>query len=106
MYMLKPFRLLLLSALFCPAALADNATPQQAFKNIAHCVKQRDISACRPWLTTGSLAVYDRFTGYGLMDCLPEDATYVSEQVKTNQAVVRTRFTSQGSDHIARLSFT
>lgn len=82
------------------------ATPQDAFNQLTRCVQTEDVQTCRTVQTSDSLPLYDRFASYGLLRCLPKDATYVSQEAEGNAVVVRARVTQNEKPRIMRLVFT
>src|ERR1700684_1822109 len=98
---------LMLAALilyFPSMARAEYADVHEAFNQLNQCVQQpaRD---CRAWLTKDSGDLYARFAGYGLMPCLPRDATYISEQPEGTSAVATPSITAKGKPRNVHLRF-
>ncbi|MBY0406922.1 MAG: hypothetical protein K2Q01_04470 [Rickettsiales bacterium] len=99
---MKKILALTLAAVIASPANAD--TVKAATARLAACVQARDVSACRENLTAGSVELYDRFTGYDLMDCLPEEARYRSHVAEgEDTALVRAYVTSGGKKNGVRL---
>lgn len=99
----------LFSALFLvwsDNCLAAAATPKDNFEQINSCVRQEDADSCRHLLTVGSSPLYNRFMSYGLMNCLPKDAQYVSQQEIDGGVIVRASVTDMGRQRFMRLVFT
>jgi hypothetical protein len=76
-----------------------------SFVAINTCVKKADAKGCQHYFTAGSQDLYDRFTSYGLMECLPKDARYFSEEEKDGGILLRAKITDYGKDRYMRLLF-
>jgi len=60
----------------------------QGVAQIRQCVMGNDATLCHNFLTSGSFAIFDKFSGYGLMPCLPTNFTYKSERTSGNKTTV------------------
>ncbi len=94
-------RLLTCLFLLFLALPAEAATPRQTFDALNACVKKDDAPACREQVTASSVELYDRFAGYGLLHCLPQDAAYISEKKSGAHRLVR----AQTGEGMVRLLF-
>ncbi len=95
--------------LFCcigaaSAHAASNA--RDTFNALNACAKSHEIDNCREDLTASSVAMFDRFNGYGLADCLPSDVTYVSESKSGQHDIIRAKTTYNGTQRYMRLIFS
>jgi len=88
-------------------ALADTNTPEESFTRITQCIKIKDAVSCRKLLTASSIDIYDRFVSYGLIKCLPANATYVSQKTVGNQVIIRASImTGDNQQRYMRLTFS
>lgn len=60
-----------------------------AFERLNECIGAGNAPACRPYLTRTSTELYDRFTGYGLLSCLPANARFLSEKQEGAFTIIR-----------------
>lgn len=80
---------------FSSLALCFAATPvcaesaKDSFTRLKSCVSTNQPGACREQITASSVEMFDRFASYGLLSCLPSDATYVSQAKTGEYTVVR-----------------
>jgi hypothetical protein len=103
---MKRSKLFIIAAALAFAPLTASAHPddiRNAIGQIAKCVKSRDANACRDHITASSADLYNRFTGYGLMDCLPQDVTYLSHKTDTGGAEVRAQTRIDDKQHNIRV---
>lgn len=87
-------------------ALSLEPTAHDTFKLLHKCIKSETLHQCREDITADSVALYDRFDGYGLVNCLPEDITFVSEKRSKEQAIVRAKTTINKEMRFLRLVFS
>jgi hypothetical protein len=97
----------LFPAVFLPAtALSLEPTAQDTFKQLHQCIKSEKLYQCREDITADSVTLYDRFDSYGLVNCLPDDITFVSEKRSKEQAIVRAKTTINKEMRFLRLVFS
>ncbi len=59
-------------------SLADDAAG--AFDRLRTCIMANDVPGCKALVTPNSWDLYDRFTGYGLLQCLPTNWVVESQK--------------------------
>jgi hypothetical protein len=97
--------LLILLLLLLPLPTLADASPEQSFNAIiAHCITTTDKS-CRNHFTASSYSLYDRFTSYGLMRCVPKDAHFISTIPGATHTILRAATGSPGHERVMRLAF-
>jgi len=85
--MVKYFFLILL---FILPSVAYAETPGlQGFKAIKQCIMQNDTGLCHASMTQSSYEIFDKFTAYKLMPCLPTDFKYESEHKSGTKTIVK-----------------
>jgi hypothetical protein len=82
-------RLLFLSLLIALPCIAQADTAKDAFTRLNSCLLNKPPANCRGLFTTSSLELYDRISGYDVMDCLPKETEYVSQQETGKYTMVR-----------------
>lgn len=94
-------------------ATALGAVPAQAeshaksiFNHLNHCASAHAIDDCRQYVTSSSTALFDRFNGYGLANCLPEDVRFLSEISSGPYTIIRARMAITGKTRFLRLLFS
>lgn len=92
-----------LPLLLLPAP-AVAASVETGVKALATCVKARDAEACRAHISLDSQPLFERFTDYDLMSCLPEDAAYLSHKMGRPFAMARTRVSISQKDYAVQLA--
>lgn len=97
------WRYLLLFILASSPALATPA--QEAFDRLNGCLQRKVLPQCRQYVTTGSIELYDRFDEYGFGRCLPQQATYLSEEPMGEYVVVHAGARKNDRDQPVRLAF-
>src|SRR4051794_30796658 len=95
--------LLLFLSIAFPALAASPA--QEAFDRLNSCLQRKVLPECRGYITANSISLYDRFDEYGFGCCLPQKATYRSEQPMGEYTVVRAGAYANGHDQSVRLAF-
>lgn len=101
-------KVILLSAAFfmCISVNAYAAgAAKDSFYRINDCVKKEDSQGCKDLFTASSFPLYDRFASYGLMNCLPKDAEYVSQKEMGSHFMIRASATDLGNKRFMRLYF-
>lgn len=86
-------------------ALAEELSAKNSFERINGCVQKNDSQSCQDLVTASSASLYSRFMSYGLMNCLPKDAKYVSQQWVDGGVIVRASATDMGKQRVMRLVF-
>lgn len=84
---------------------AATVTAKDSFESINNCVQKEDKQGCKDLLTASSASLYSRFMSYGLMNCLPKDAGYVSQQKIGNYVMIRASVTDNSKKRFMRLFF-
>ncbi len=89
------------------SSFAAGSPPRDSFERINSCVKKDDVVGCKDMFTASSMPLYERFMSYGLMDCLPKDATYYSGEDREGGKLIRARVTDKisGKERYMRLLF-
>ncbi len=87
------------------AAPAWADSPRESFDRINACIKKQDTSTCRQHVTASSIQLYDRFVSYGLTDCLPKDANFVSQTPAGKSVLIRASTNDGGKERFMRLLF-
>ena len=95
--------LLFLSSAVC--AFAESSA-KASFEAINACVKKDDTVACKDYFTANSMSLYTRFMSYGLMECLPKNAEYYSEEPKDKNILLRAAVTQNDKQRYMRLIFS
>lgn len=88
-------RIVFLSLMLLPGLAFASA--KDSFNALNTCVQQGEVAQCRPYLTANSFALYDRFTAYGLLDCLPGDVTFTSQTREGKETIIRAQTKSLGA---------
>ncbi len=96
---------LFLFMFFSVDASAFAKSPHESFESINSCVQKNDSKTCRDLFTKSSQPLYDRFMSYGLMDCLPKDGQYVSQEKIAGGVMVRASVTDNNKQRFMRLIF-
>lgn len=78
---------------------------KDSFYRIDDCVKKEDTQGCKDLFTASSFPLYDRFASYGLMNCLPKDAQYVSQKEDGSYIMIRASATDLGNKRFMRMYF-
>ena len=81
------FLLLLPLILLAQPARADGA--KDVFIAFNKCLITSKPAQCRGFLTADSLELYDRVSGYDVMDCMPKKTDFVSEQPLGEYEVIK-----------------
>ncbi len=84
---------------------AGESSARDSFEKINNCTRKEDIQSCRDLFTASSISLYDRFMSYGLVNCLPKDAEYDSQQNLGNTMLIRASVTDLGKKRYMRLFF-
>lgn len=101
--MRKLWLCLVLNLLWASPAHAQEV--RGAFTALNTCLLGGAPTKCRAMLTASSLELYDRITGYDVMDCLPKETTYVSEQASGKHMMVRASTKLGETVRFLRLAF-
>lgn len=89
-----------------PCAALPATDARQSFLDVRQCVKDENVAQCRTLLTRNSLELYNRFTSYGIMGCLPKDAAYFSQKTSGSDVIIRASVTSAGQKRYMNLVFS
>ena len=81
------------------------SSARDSFERINTCVQKEDTQGCKDLFTASSASLYTRFMSYGLMNCLPKDAQYVSHQYLGKIVMVRAKITDLNNQRFMRLFF-
>lgn len=101
---MKNLLLLLLFLLPLPTLAADTA--KESYEGMIRAADNNETTAVRGYILPSGLELYDRFTGYNLLPCLPKDSQYVSETSAGPWRVVRAGMTDiSGKWRVAKLYF-
>jgi hypothetical protein len=102
---MKPF--CVIAAVLCLANAngAHAASARAAFDALNGCLLSKAPSACRGMLTTSSLPLYDRISSYDVLDCLPKENSYVSEQIQGKYTFVRATTQLGNTPRFLKLAF-
>jgi hypothetical protein len=95
--------------LFCyalPAFASAPGTAKDTFLRLNDCATSRAITGCRDDVTEDSHALFDRFDGYGLASCLPDDVTFMSQTALKNHTIIRAKTAATGKTRYLRLLFS
>jgi hypothetical protein len=84
-------------------ALAAARTPVETFTAINQCIEKETTPGCRDLVTASSISLYDRFVSYGLVRCLPQHSTFISQERKGNSIIIHASATTQGNVRKMRL---
>jgi len=79
--------------------------PQDSITQLNQCLPKTDPSACRALVTASSVALYNRFVSYDLLKCLPQPVTYVSQEHKGAQTIIRSSVMVNGTQRFLRLIY-
>lgn len=90
---------------FLPLSAHADEKVKSAANRLAACVQDRDAQTCRDNITASSVPLFDRFSEYGLMDCLPQSVSYVSQKPEGDAVLVRASATSNEKKSTVRLIF-
>ena len=85
--------------------MANTKNPKDAFADLNRCIQQQNIAQCRSLVTADSTDLYDRFVSYGVIECLPKDATYISQKPAENEIYITVSVTSAGEKRYMGLMF-
>ena len=97
--------LFLLLLLGNSSVYAQEKTARDSFEQLSTCVKNEDKQGCKDLFTASSASLYRRFMSYGLMNCLPKDAQYVSEKKIDSHVMIRASVTDNSKQRFMRLFF-
>ncbi len=97
--------LLLITSQNAFAAETTETSARDSFEQINSCVQKEDAQSCKDLFTASSSSLYTRFMSYGLMNCLPKDAQYVSHQYLGKMIMLRASVTDLGKSRFMRLFF-
>lgn len=87
------------------SVFAATVTAKDSFESINNCVQKEDKQGCKNLFTASSASLYSRFMSYGLMNCLPKDAGYVSQQKIGDYVMIRASVTDNSKQRFMRLFF-
>ena len=90
--------------LWSAQAMAADAIKTAATR-VATCVQKRDVTSCRENITASSIELFDRFTDYDLLDCLPQTASYLSSKADGKTMQVKANITTGQTKSTIRLTF-
>lgn len=82
-------KLLLMLPLLLPVVSHAETPGMQGFKAIKQCIMQNDTRTCHAAMTQGSYEIFDKFSSYQLMPCLPTDFKYQSERNAGAKTIVK-----------------
>ena len=100
--MLKKWLFLIL----LPFPLFASEAGKNRVEELRHCIMENDVEYCHQHITSNSMELFDRFTSYQLMPCLPTDFTYQSEEKKGVNTVIKATLPPEGKiTHSFRLVF-
>ncbi len=92
-------RALLALLLFIPASATAATAGRRGLEEIRQCIMQNDTSICHADMTPDSYNIFDRFSGYNLMPCLPTDFTYSSEHTSGKETIVTVLLPEDAQTH-------
>lgn len=72
-----------------PISVLADLPGKQGLTEIKQCIMQNNIEFCHMAMTQNSYEVFDKFSSYKLMPCLPTDFRYESEQSAGDKTTVR-----------------
>lgn len=99
-------RILLLFFLLAPLPAAAEMLGVQGLNSIKHCIMENDATICHASLTPNSFEIFDKFSGYKLMPCLPTDFSYESESKSGESTIVKaTMPEDERNDYVFNLVF-
>ena len=78
---------------------------QTAFDTLNRCLLGAQSSTCRTLVTQDSQALYDRVSGYDVMECLPKETRYVSQHRSGQHQIVRASTKLGETVRFLRLAF-
>ena len=87
------------------ATESTESSARDSFEQINTCVQNNDKQGCKDLFTASSASLYNRFMSYGLMNCLPKDAKYISHQYLGKVIMIRASVTDLGKTRFMRLFF-
>lgn len=87
------------------AAHAADKRVQETASRLSACVRDRSAETCRDNMTASSVALFDRFASYNLMDCLPQSATYLSQKPEGAAMLVRATVVTNEKKSVVKLIF-
>lgn len=87
----RSFHHIFLLAMIVMVPLASHAetTGRQGLGEIKQCIMQNDTVLCHQTMTPSSYPIFDKFSGYRLMPCLPTDFSYKSEHKSGDETIVK-----------------
>lgn len=97
----------IITILFLTSSTSFAAEPsaRNSFEQINNCTRREDAQSCRDLFTASSISLYDRFMSYGLVNCLPKDAQYDSQQNLGKTVLIRASVTDLGKKRYMRMFF-
>lgn len=83
-----------------------NTDAKDSFDKINNCVKNNDPNNCSQLVTADSSELYNRFMSYGLINCLPKDAKFISQENMGSSIMIRAGVVDNGKSRTMRLVFS
>jgi len=99
-------RWLLIILLFMPLTAHAESSGMHGLMAIKSCIMANDSRLCHSFMTQSSYEIFDKFTFYKLMPCLPTNFVYESEQALGEQIIVKASMPADNkTNYIFRMVF-